>query len=57
MKPFDLPRVTARPRAVRGAFYQPRARVVSRRNPFAVDWSRVFVAALVGAVIVIGVAL
>lgn len=57
MQPFDLPRVTARPRAVRGSFYQPRARVVSAANPFAVDWSRVFVAVSVGFVLVMAVAL
>jgi len=57
MQSFELPRVTRRPVAVRGHFHQPRARVVSRSNPFAVDWSRVFVAVAVGFVLVVAVAM
>lgn len=56
MQPFALPRMS-RPVVVRGHFHQPRARVVSTRNPFAVDWSRVFVAVSVGFVLVMAVAL
>ena len=55
MRPFDLPRVVARP--VRGNFHQPRYRVVEARNPFSVDWSRVACAVAVGLVIVMGIAL
>lgn len=56
MQPFALPRMS-RSVVVRGHFHQPRARVVSRSNPFAVDWSRVFVASLVGFVLVMAGAL
>lgn len=56
MQPFALPR-TAAVRHVRASFHQPRYRVVSARNPFAVDWSRVFVAVAVGFVLVMAVAL
>ena len=57
MQSFELPRVTRGPVAVRGHFHQPRARVVSRSNPFAIDWSRVFVASVVGVLLVVAVSL